>query len=123
MTPSEGSDSLSKVITRRFKTQELLDNFKKYGGENKVIIHYYKNWKLKNPSFAVNDLKVDTRFSTHLPTQLTKFLRGANKMFHSGGYGKLKEKEAFKFLKSIIESKEIKSQVKFIPGDEITLGE
>jgi len=45
-------------------------------------------------------------------------------MFHNpAGYGKLKEKEAFKFLQSIIESKEIKSQVKFIPGDEFTLGE
>jgi hypothetical protein len=45
-------------------------------------------------------------------------------MFHNpAGYGKLKEQEAFEFLKSIIESKEIKSQVKFVPGDEITLGE
>jgi sulfur relay (sulfurtransferase) DsrF/TusC family protein len=46
------------------------------------------------------------------PTQLTKYLRDANKLFVKDGYGKLTSQEALEFLQSIIESNYIKATIK-----------
>jgi hypothetical protein len=122
-SPSKVGQSVFGPWYRKFKSQELLDNYKKYVDVSKTIEHHVKNRNNYNPKFVIKDLTVDHWFTTHFPAQLTKFLKDTNKLFVKDGYGKTTSKEAFKFLKSIIESKEIKSQVKFIPGDEITLGE
>ena len=49
-------------------------------------------------------------------------------MFYSGGYGKLKEKEAFEYLKSLVGTvninfPEIKANIKFTPNQEFALGD
>jgi len=62
-------------------------------------------------------------FNIEEARKLTKFLRDANKMFYSGGYGKLREREAFEYLKSIVGSPEIKANIKFTSGQEFALGD
>jgi hypothetical protein len=124
--------TLAAPWDKRFKNQVFLDGFKKYAnGESEFYIWRGGRWgapKIKNiPSYNGNPNDDRNWYAiacggVNGNKKLTQFLREANKMFHSGGSGKLKEREAFEFLKSIIDSYEIKANIKFTPNQEFTLG-
>ncbi|CAI2199224.1 6000_t:CDS:2 [Funneliformis geosporum] len=122
---------LKEMSNKKFKSTEILENYKKYTNENEKFIRF-SNHRGK-PAIEIKNIKVDDYFvfyaqedktkGLHTTNQLTQLLKDANKLFIKDGHGKVTSQEAFEFLQSIIESKEIKSQVKFNQGDEITLGE
>jgi len=112
---------------RRFKNWEVLNNFKKYVDENKsfaIITNNFVHADQRRKPMIIRDIIPTDRFRIHYPSRITKMLKDERKMFvDSNGYGRLREIQAFEFLKSIINSYEIKSDIKFTPGQEFTLGD
>ncbi|MDR1670821.1 MAG: hypothetical protein LBR43_03835 [Spiroplasmataceae bacterium] len=100
---------------KSFKNQEILDGFKKYTDSDKIFFLYrhggLADGKGKEKTL-IKDIVINEWFFIGTPTQLTKYLRDANKLFVKDGYGKLTSQEALEFLQSIIESNYIKATIK-----------
>jgi hypothetical protein len=60
----------------------------------------------------IKDIEITDWFDIGDPHGITKCLRDANKLFIKNGNGKVTSQEAFEFLQSIIESREIKCMIK-----------
>jgi serine/threonine protein kinase len=123
---------LSDGYAKRFKTEKLLENFKKYTNGEEVFYSWagtHTRIKIKDiPSdcFGGDEKEYNKWYSVGYYSdekKLTQYLRDANKLFKKDGHGKVTSQEAFEFLRSIVESHEIKASVKFEKGDEIDLEE
>ncbi|KLL03576.1 MAG: serine/threonine protein kinase [Mycoplasmataceae bacterium RV_VA103A] len=97
---------------RKFKSQEFLDNFRKYIDGNEEIQLSPIEVGVHAGNIKVKDIKLSDWLRIHYPTQLTKLLKSANKLFIKNGYDKVTNQEAFEFLQSIINSHEIMATIK-----------
>ncbi|KLL03317.1 MAG: HET domain protein [Mycoplasmataceae bacterium RV_VA103A] len=122
----------TSVPNKRFRHEELLNSFKKYTNDEKrffVQKNHVPNvspgidWRMQGPQ--IKDLNINQLYYIAYPERLTQYyLRDANKLFVKDGYGKVTSQEAFEFLQSIIESREIKATVKLTQSEyEKLLGE
>lgn len=103
--------SSGSLWDRKFKNQQILNDFKKYVGDSDLNSRFYiYRGGAKAPSLA--KVKVNEWFCIHKPHELTEMLKKSNKLFISEGYGKLISKGALEFLQSIIESQKIKVTLK-----------
>ncbi|MDR1670357.1 MAG: hypothetical protein LBR43_01340 [Spiroplasmataceae bacterium] len=102
-----------------FKNKEIIDSFKKFTSVDKILFCIDGRWteweaggKISKILIKIKGEEIDEWFYIENPIQLTKYLRDANKIFVKNGYGKVTNKEAFEFLKTIIASEEIKATLK-----------
>lgn len=110
---------------RRFRNQTDLNNFRKYiaNHEKERIIDMAWAGGQWGGKKAIKDITSNIWLFLPNPNELTQLLKDGNKLFVKNGYGRLNNKEAFEYLKSIINSYEIKANIKFTSGQEFILGD
>ena len=99
---------------KKFKNLDILNSFKKYTKKSKNNFSFPFSQSFTTTEGGqytlIKDIKLNDWFDTSSGlSRLTNYLRDANKLFIRDGYGQVTSQEAFEFLQSIIQSREIKA--------------